>query len=361
MFSPETISARLLRWYDAHARDLPWRLTGSAPGPAAAGGGRAYAVWVSEVMLQQTRVETVKSYYARFLERFPTVLSLAEAPIGDVLAAWSGLGYYRRARALHAAAREVAARHAGEMPRTFAELGELPGVGAYTAGAVASIAFGERVPAVDGNVGRVLSRLYACDEPLGSSRSVSRLRPIAEAFVPASRPGDHNQALMELGATICIPRAPRCEVCPVADACEARRAGRENELPVVKKRAPSPIVKMTAALAREPGAREPKKGSFVLGRRPLEGLFGGLWEPPMTEGRGKAAEKTLRSAGLEAGRRLGVVRHVLTHRVLEVAVVEATASKRLSTIPPYEELAWGKPGPERGLSTLAKRILELAP
>ncbi|NUO47552.1 MAG: A/G-specific adenine glycosylase [Polyangiaceae bacterium] len=347
------MSARLLGWYDAHARELPWRTAASASPPTS----DAYAVWVSEVMLQQTRVETVKSYYARFLARFPTVLALAEAPLDDVLGAWSGLGYYRRARALHAAAREVAARHGGVMPRTYTTLGELPGVGAYTAGAIASIAFGERVPAVDGNVNRVLSRLYACDEPLGSTKSVARLRPLAEALVSASRPGDHNQALMELGATVCIPRAPRCEVCPLADACEARRAGRENELPVVKKKAPSPVVKMTAALAREPGA---KKSSFALGRRPPEGLFGGLWEPPMIEGRGKAAEKTLRSAGLEAGKRLGVVRHVLTHRVLEVAVVEATASRSLSTIPPYEELAWGRPGPERGLSTLAKRILELA-
>jgi A/G-specific adenine glycosylase len=358
VISPHALSARLLRWYDAHARELPWRASGSAPDPT---GTRGYAVWISEVMLQQTRVETVKSYYARFLDRFPTVVALAEAPLDDVLGAWSGLGYYRRARALHAAAREVAARHGGVMPRTYADLGELPGVGAYTAGAVASIAFGQRVPAVDGNVNRVLSRLYACDEPLGSSRSVSRLRAIAEAFVSETRPGDHNQALMELGATICIPRAPRCEVCPLSDACEARRAGRESELPIVKKKAPSPVVKMTAALARKPGAHAPDSGSFVLGRRPPEGLFGGLWEPPMIEGRGKTAEKTFRSAGLEARKRLGIVRHVLTHRVLEVAVFEATASRRLSTIPPYEELAWGRPGPERGLSTLAKRILELAP
>jgi A/G-specific adenine glycosylase len=340
------MSAALLGWYDAHARELPWRAAGTG----------AYAVWVSEVMLQQTRVETVKAYYARFLGRFPTVLALAEAPLDDVLGAWSGLGYYRRARALHAAAREVAARHAGEMPKTYADLGELPGVGAYTAGAVASIAFGERVPAVDGNVARVLSRLYAEGEPLGSSRSASRLRVLAEAFVSASRPGDHNQALMELGATICIPRAPRCEICPLAGACVARREGRERELPVVKKKAKSPVVKMTAAIARQP-----ERGRFVLARRPPEGLFGGLWEPPMIEGRGKAAEEALRSAGLSAQKRLGLVRHVLTHRVLEVAVIEAVASKRLSPIPPYEEVAWATPGPERGLSTLARRILELAP
>jgi A/G-specific adenine glycosylase len=340
------LSAALLRWFDAHARVLPWR-----------GSCDPYAIWISEVMLQQTRVETVKDYYGRFLERFPTVLRLAEAPVSDVLAAWSGLGYYRRARTMHAAAQEVASRYAGAFPRSREGLEQLPGIGAYTAGAVASIAFGERTSAVDGNVARVLSRLFALEAPIGSSRAMAALRRSADELVPADRPGDHNQAMMELGATVCTPRTPQCPVCPLADACAARLAGRERELPIVPRKAPSPVVKLTAAIVRS----EERGGAFVLARRPLDGLFGGLWEPPMTEGRGAPAKKALGAAGLATGKRLGVVRHVLTHRIFEVAVVEATASRKLATIPPYEELAWARATKDRGLSTLARKILELAP
>jgi A/G-specific adenine glycosylase len=340
-----SVSAALLGWFDAHARDLPWRRTRDA-----------YAIWVSEIMLQQTRVETVKAYYVAVLDRFPRVSDLAAAPAAEVLGAWAGLGYYRRARALHAAAREVVERYGGTVPASSADLRTLSGVGPYTAGAVASIGFGERVAAVDGNVARVLSRLYALEEPIGTTRALGKLAPFADALVPPDRPGDHNQAMMELGATVCTPRAPACPVCPIADFCEARRAGRENELPIVTKKRAAPVVKMTAAVAVDRGG----SGRVLLARRPYDGLFGGMWEPPMADGRGSAAKKTLTSSGLEVGAKVGVVRHVLTHRVLEVAVIRARARAALRTIPPYEEIAWGGVDGDRALSTLARKILELS-
>ncbi len=340
------VSAALLRWFDAHARDLPWRKTGDP-----------YAIWVSEVMLQQTRVETVRAYYPAFLERFPRASALAAAPAADVMKAWAGLGYYRRARALHLAAAEVVERYGGRVPGSAAELRTLSGVGAYTAGAVASIGFGERVAAVDGNVARVLSRLFALEEPIGTSRALTKLAPIADALVPADRPGDHNQAMMELGATVCTPRAPACPVCPLASDCEARRAGRQNDLPIVIKKRPARVVKMTAVIATGAASGD----AVLLARRPYEGLFGGMWEPPMAEGRGAAVKKALAASGLAIGAKVGVVRHVLTHRVLDVAVMQGRAGASLRAIPPYEELAWGGLRGERALSTLARKILELSP
>ncbi|MDP9349789.1 MAG: A/G-specific adenine glycosylase, partial [Gemmatimonadota bacterium] len=187
----------LLRWYDAHRRDLPWRAEGP-PDP--------YRVWLSEVMLQQTRVETVKPYFRRWLERFPTLAALAEAPQDEVLKAWEGLGYYSRARNFHRAAREVVERYGGEVPGDAAAFRALPGVGRYTAGAVLSIAFGRPEPVVDGNVRRVFARLLDDPDPAEGA-----LWALAEALVPGARPGDLNQALMELGATVCVPRNPRCE------------------------------------------------------------------------------------------------------------------------------------------------------
>ncbi|MBL9024101.1 MAG: A/G-specific adenine glycosylase [Myxococcales bacterium] len=340
----EALSAALLRWFDAHARELPWR-----------GSRDPYAIWVSEIMLQQTRVETVKAFYGRFLERFPTIRALAAAPTADVLSAWAGLGYYRRARAMHAAAREVDERHGGAIPRTAKGLSDLPGVGAYTAGAVASIAFGERASAVDGNVARVLCRLFALEVPIGTAQAARKLAPLADALVPADRPGDHNQAMMELGATVCTPRSPACSSCPLADVCVARRAGRENDLPIVTKKREAPVVRLTAAIAGEGKGR-----GFVLARRPYDGLYGGLWEPPMTEATGPRAKKTLLAGGLELGADLGSVRHVLTHRVLDVSVKRARIRAPLRPIPPYEEVAVAEPSGSRGLSTLARKILELA-
>src|SRR5690349_6148043 len=235
---PAHFSFRLLEWYRAHRRDLPWRRTRDA-----------YGIWVSEVMLQQTRVAVVVPYWERWMERFPGAAELAAAPLDDVLACWSGLGYYGRARNLHAGAREVVARYGGRVPGEAAELRTLPGVGRYTAGAIASIAFGRREPLVDGNVARVLARVYAVEEDVKSTAGQKRLWQLAGELVPDEAPGDFNQALMELGATVCTP-APRCEACPVAEACAARAAGRERELPVVGARAADadkPLLRTVAA------------------------------------------------------------------------------------------------------------------
>ncbi|HVJ89394.1 MAG TPA: A/G-specific adenine glycosylase, partial [Labilithrix sp.] len=206
----------LLAWYAAERRDLPWRRTRDP-----------WAIWVSEIMLQQTRVETVKPYFERFMQRFPTPLALAEAPEDQVLAAWSGLGYYRRARMLHAGARVVAQRSG--MPADRDGLLELPGIGRYTAGAIASIAYGERVGLVDGNVARVFARIFAIDDDMKRA-GMRRAEQLAEELVPERAPGDWNQALMELGATICTPRAPSCERCPVFRSCRAHAEKRVEEL-----------------------------------------------------------------------------------------------------------------------------------
>jgi A/G-specific adenine glycosylase len=248
----------LLDHFDAHRRAMPWRETGDP-----------YAIWVSEVMLQQTRVDTVVPYWERWIERFPTVAALAEAELDDVLRHWEGLGYYSRARNLHNAARMVRERFDGRVPAETESLRELPGVGEYTAGAVASIAFGVATPAVDGNVRRVLSRLHDLEKP-----RPRELRERAAALVPDDRPGDFNQALMELGATICTPRTPDCGECPVARWCLARRCGTQELRPLPARRKPIPEERVrTVVMVRDDGA-------LLLVRRPLDGLLGGLWEFP---------------------------------------------------------------------------------
>src|SRR5262245_36972849 len=231
------IRAKLLAWYDRNGRDLPWRRTRDP-----------YAIWVSEVMLQQTQVKTVLGRYAHFLGRFPSVGALARAREADVLHAWQGLGYYSRARRLHQAARAVHERHAGLIPRSREGLLRLPGVGAYSAGAVASIAFGERVPVVDGNVVRVLTRLFALAGDPGRAPLRARLWDIASELVPDGRPGDFNQALMELGATLCTPRGPASGRCPLARECRARARGTADRLPELPARARTTEVRVAAAL-----------------------------------------------------------------------------------------------------------------
>lgn len=258
MIGPREIRQALLAYYDAHRRELPWR-----------DGVSAYATWVSEVMLQQTRVETVRPYYRAWMERFPTVDALADAAESDVLRLWEGLGYYSRARHLHRAARLVRERFAGELPRSAAELRALPGVGEYTAGAVASIAFGEAVPAVDGNVRRVLSRLLDMERP-----TPGRVRKAAAALVPEERPGDFNQALMELGATICTPSSPACAACPLRARCLAHRRGTVPLRPPPRKRADVPGFDIATAVVVD------RDGAVLLRKRPPDGLLGGMWEFP---------------------------------------------------------------------------------
>jgi A/G-specific adenine glycosylase len=220
-------ASQLLDWYDAHARVLPWR---ARPGEAA----EPYRVWLSEIMLQQTTVQAVKAYFERFVTLWPTVEALAAAPLDDVLKAWAGLGYYARARNLHACAKDVATRFGGRFPETEAALRTLPGIGPYTAGAIAAIAFGGRHAAVDGNVERVISRFYAIETPLPDSKPEIRER--TQALVPEHRAGDFAQAMMDLGATICTPRAPNCLICPWTDDCAGRITGLAPRFPARRRR-----------------------------------------------------------------------------------------------------------------------------
>ncbi|MFT4114676.1 A/G-specific adenine glycosylase [Silvibacterium sp.] len=249
----------LLAWFDAHARDLPWRRTRDP-----------YAIWVSEIMLQQTRVAAVIEHYARFMGRFPTLASLALASEDEVLAMWSGLGYYRRARMLHRAAQKVHAELGGVMPRTAEGLRDLPGIGAYTSAAVASIAFGEAAAAVDGNVERVLMRIQGWDE---TNAPAARLREAAVEFLDTARPGDYNQAMMELGATICLPRGPLCLQCPVQPLCATRGEH------VIGERKKMQSKSVSYAFAR-------RRGRVLLSQRPKDAsLMPGMWElPPLDAG-----------------------------------------------------------------------------
>jgi len=255
-------SANLLRWYEANKRDLPWRRTRDP-----------YAIWVSETMLQQTRVETVIPYWHRFLERFPTIEALAAAPEGDVLKLWEGLGYYSRARNLQKGAQAVVARHQGIVPDTLDEMLALPGVGPYTAGAVLSIAYDVPVPAVDGNVFRVLSRWFLIEEDIMKPKTRRTFEQIAAFLIPEGRAASFNQALMEHGATICIPKNPRCHSCPVQAQCSAFAEGVQEMFPVKEKKKPPRPVDMTAAILRD-GDR------VLIRKRPDTGLLAGLWEFP---------------------------------------------------------------------------------
>ncbi|MDD9941549.1 MAG: A/G-specific adenine glycosylase [Myxococcales bacterium] len=306
----------LLAWYTTHARELPWRARVGEPADP-------YKVWVSEVMLQQTRVGTVLRYYDRFVDRFPTAASLAAAEEDEVMASWSGLGYYRRARLLHAGVKEVVAHYGGHVPEERAARSSLPGVGRYTAGAIGSIAFGRPEPIVDGNVMRVFARVFRIETPLGHRDTAEHMWRLAETLVAGERPGDLNQALMELGATVCTKASPACEACPVAAHCAARRAGQQANLPVAKARRPPRRVTMVAVLATS------QRGRRVWLTRGQAALFGGLWNLPMGEGdSADVARGVLREAGL-AGRLttdpVARFKHVLTHRRLEVSLFRATA------------------------------------
>ena len=348
---PDVLASQLVRWFKKSARDLPWRRTRDP-----------YAIWLSEVMLQQTRVETVIPYYERFLARCPDVRSLAEAPLDEVLGLWSGLGYYRRARELHRCANEVVDKHGGVFPATVTALRALRGIGPYTAGAIASIAFDQPVPLVDGNVARVLARLFAIEHDMKSTTGLRSAWETAEQIVPQDEPGAFNQALMELGATICLPRDPGCLVCPVRDRCVARAQGRDRELPVMSAKKASPKVPMVAAVIEH-------EGKILFARRKEGGLFGGLWEPPMVPAESLAdARSALHGAGVETSLRLsevGRVGHILTHRELVVIVCRGSGTPvtilGAPTTEPYEKLAWLPPNPTGiGISTLAKKVLAAA-
>ena len=335
----------LLAWYQAHKRDLPWRRTRDP-----------WAIWVSEIMLQQTRVDTVIPYFARFLERFPTPMALADAPEDEVLAQWSGLGYYRRARLLQAGARAVVGRES--IPSTAKELRDVPGIGRYTAGAVASIAFGEQVGLVDGNVARVFARLFGIDEDMRGA-GMRRAETLADELVPKASPGDWNQALMELGATVCTPREPACGGCPLAQQCIARKTDRVAELPKLSAK-PSPKGKKLQVLVMTL-----QDARVVLGRRAGEGLFGGLWEPPSIEGGRDALRKLESLLAIETPVLAGRVKHVLSHQRLEVTVHTARVSEVPDAalfLPAYDRLSAFDPRRFDGLgiSTLTRKVLAAA-
>jgi A/G-specific adenine glycosylase len=301
---------RLLAWFAANARGLPWRRGGleqSARTP--------YRVWLVEVMLQQTRVETVVPYYERFLARFPTIQALAEAPLEEVLKAWEGLGYYARARNLHAAARQIVADHGGQLPGTFEELLALPGVGRYTAGAVASIAFERDVPAVDGNVRRVLCRVFAIREDVTRSAVQASLEALAASLLPPGQAGAFNEALMELGATVCTPRAPDCDRCPLCELCLAYARGEQEALPVRRPRKAVPHYDVTAAVTTR------EDGRVLVAQRNPDDMLGGLWEFPGGKCRdGEALPECLAremheelGVEVEVGELLTTVNHAYTH------------------------------------------------
>ncbi len=337
--------AALLTWYDRRQRRLPWRKNRDP-----------YRIWVSEIMLQQTQVKTVIPYFEEFLGRFPDVEALAAANLDEVLARWSGLGYYRRARQLHAAARQIV--ESGEFPATSSELQTLPGIGPYTAAAVASMAFGESIPVLDGNVERVLSRRLGLDEDPKKAAARKRLLEAGGRLLDASRPGDSNQALMDLGATICRPKRPDCRSCPLARGCQARATGDPERFPPPRRRRKIEHLELAVALVRQ-------RPRILLFRRPEDsGLLAGLWELPNVPRRGSLnlMERALgRSYGgrwkLEAAS--GRVRHSITHRalVLHVHPARFLAGDAVGEGP---EAAWVAAGEmaDYPLSSSVEKILE---
>lgn len=307
-FDPAEVSRCLFDWYGKEGRDLPWRENRDP-----------YRIWLSEIMLQQTTVAAVIPYYERFLQRFPTLDSLALAPIDEVIALWAGLGYYSRARNLHRAAEKIVAEQGGVFPNTLDALLALPGVGRSTAGAILSIAFDQPAPILDGNVRRVLVRLFAWQEDPRSSRAEKQLWQWAEALTPAANPHDYAQAIMDLGATTCLPGVPACERCPLEKLCQARIKGLSSSLPTSRKSKKVPVRKHLALMVRRPGA-------YLLRQRPVDGFLGGLLEFPAVEFSSeqnpqRLAARLLADLGL-AGElhEVGEIRHAYSHFKLELTV-----------------------------------------
>jgi A/G-specific adenine glycosylase len=342
----KNIPRLLLDWYRTNKRDLPWRKTKDP-----------YRTWVAEIMLQQTRVDTVIPYYERFLERFPDVNALARARLDAVLKAWEGLGYYSRARYLHEAARIVAGQLGGKIPSDPDELRKLPGVGAYTAGAILSIAFGKRAAAVDGNVIRVIARLFAIQDPVNGGRAKRQIGELAARLVPASEPGHYNQALMDLGSGICTPRRPDCRACPLASACRAREMEIQGSIPAKKAQAAVPHREAVAALIHN------DRGEALLIKRPDRGLLGGLWRFPgglLHEGEAKVSglRRILRDElGLKGtpGKEWLAVEHGYSHFSVTVHVLSCTIRGKLPDAGSCVQYRWVN---AKGVSRLAASRLE---
>jgi len=320
------LSSRLLNWYNKNKRTLPWR-----------GHPDSYAVWVSEIMLQQTRVETVIPYFEKWMKLFPTVQALADADERDILNAWEGLGYYSRARNLHKAAKMVVKEHGRKLPRELDALLKLPGIGRYTVGAIASIAFGMDEPALDGNLKRVYSRLFDIADPVDSPNSESLLWEIARRNLPKGKAGDFNQALMDLGATICIPKRPRCLICPLMKDCISRIHGTQELRPVKKPKKDVPHHILVAGVVV-------KRGRVLLAQRPSKGLLGGMWEFPnghVGESPARELAKALKAGySLKVQKReaMGIVHHTYSHfkasvHVFRCDLLSTSREQKLKWVP----------------------------
>lgn len=327
-----SFSGRLLNWYAGNGRVLPWR-----------GSSDPYAILVSEYMAQQTRVETVIPYFLSWMERFPTIQALASAPQETVLKAWEGLGYYARARNLHKAAGMIVENHGGIIPGSVEELRRLPGVGAYTAAAVASLAFGADLPALDGNLRRVLARVIALPVDPHSSGGAALLSETARRLLPPGRAGDFNQALMDLSSQVCLAKNPRCTDCPLSSFCEAFKQNRQADLPVRAKKTPVPIITVTAGILRKDAG-----AAVLLSKRPADGLLGGMWEFPggkqeSGESLPECLERELREeldVEVRVGKQIGVFKHAYSHfkvvlHAFECAIIEGDPRPLAS-----EGLAW---------------------
>ena len=323
------IAHPLKEWYRSNRRDLAFRRTRDP-----------YAILVAEAMLQRTRIVTGVPYYERFLARFPTVADLANASEEEVLRAWEGLGFYGRARNLHRAARLILSDHGGRVPERVSALRTLPGVGDYTAGAVASIAFGVPVPAIDGNATRVLARVFRLRGDLSRSEGRRRLQAIAESLVPATEPGTYNQALMELGATVCLPRAPKCPACPIRSMCGAFAEGRVEAYPTIRRTTTVPTVRVAFALIE-------RRGKVLLMQRPARGVLAMFWSLPGGELGTHADEATglqdlFRSRGLPVriAEPLARVDHTFSHRRWKGLMLRGHPA---GTIRDREDLMWASP------------------
>lgn len=331
-FQVQAIRRNLLRWYDRHRRDLPWRRRAGDP----------YAQWVAEIMLQQTRVDTVIPYYERFLNSFPSAKALAAADEEVVLKHWEGLGYYRRIQHLHRAAK-VLAQDGRDVPRSSMELRELPGIGAYTSAAISSIAGGEPVAAVDGNVARVVARLFALRADVLSFSGRKQVQAVADALLARKRPGDFNQAWMDLGSSICTPRSPDCACCPLSTHCAAHAQGLTDELPRrgTDRKRHVPVLRQVTVYVRDDAGR------VLVRRRPPGGLWSGLWEYPSRdiEGNEKPNEsaiallKSLKLAARECDP-IGRIEHQLTHRLMCFDVFNVSTSRRAVKTPSPSMQRW---------------------
>lgn len=328
--NPRFIQEKLQGWYEGNARDLPWRRTKDP-----------YQIWVSEIMLQQTRVETVIPYFTRWMEIFPTIDSLASAEEDQVLSAWEGLGYYSRARNLHRAAQILNGNFQGKLPSDPGSLQKLPGIGRYTAGAIASIAYGLNVPVLDGNVQRIFTRYFNVETPLQTAETETKLWQLAQELLPKEKTGDHNQALMELGALICLPKNPLCRECPLSSGCLANKLNLQKSRPVRKKKSPLPHFQVTAAVFQE-GNR------ILLAKRPPDGLLGGMWEYPggkqeLNESLPETLKREIQeelNIDIQVGEPLGTFQHAYTHYKITLHAYHCSLASRDIQLHFHTAYAW---------------------